>query len=216
MRYLRILSLKLSSSFRTTPQKFALTPSKPRKFPFLGFFQPEFLRHFSSPAQESKPNKPEKVSAIVEEISGLTLLEVADLTELLRKKLGVHEMPIVSVMMPGMGFSLRGMGTGASAKTAGGEVAQAAEQEEKTSFDLKLEAGFEPAAKIKIIKEVRSCTDLGLKEAKDLVEKAPTLLKKGVPKVEAEKIIEKMKELGRLFKASNPGEAQRGMKRSLL
>ena len=66
----------------------------------------------------------------------------------------------------------------------------------KTSFDLKLEGGFDAGAKIKIIKEVRACTDLGLKEAKDLVEKAPTLLKKGVTKDEAEKIIGKMKEIG--------------------
>ncbi|KAG6392804.1 hypothetical protein SASPL_147031 [Salvia splendens] len=65
-----------------------------------------------------------------------------------------------------------------------------------TSFDLKLEGGFDAGAKIKIIKEVRACTDLGLKEAKDLVEKAPTLLKKGVTKDEAEKIIGKMKEIG--------------------
>lgn len=66
---------------------------------------------------------------------------------------------------------------------------------EKTAFDLKLE-GFDAAAKIKVIKEVRACTDLGLKEAKDLVEKAPTLLKKGVAKEEAEKIVEKMKAIG--------------------
>jgi large subunit ribosomal protein L7/L12 len=62
-------------------------------------------------------------------------------------------------------------------------------------FDVKLE-GFDAAAKIKVIKEVRTFTDLGLKEAKDLVEKAPTLLKKGVTKDEAEKIMEKLKQIG--------------------
>jgi large subunit ribosomal protein L7/L12 len=60
---------------------------------------------------------------------------------------------------------------------------------------VKLE-GFDAAAKIKVIKEVRTFTDLGLKEAKDLVEKAPTLLKKGVTKDEAEKIMEKLKQIG--------------------
>ncbi|KAK9129783.1 hypothetical protein Sjap_010270 [Stephania japonica] len=131
----------------------------------------------------------DRVSAIVDEISGLTLLEVADLTELLRKRLDIEEMPIMAVMMPGMGVGGRGGGRGSGGK---GEVKKA---EEKTAFDLKLE-GFEAAAKIKIIKEVRSFTDLGLKEAKDLVEKAPVVLKKGVAKEEAERIIEKMKEVG--------------------
>lgn len=60
---------------------------------------------------------------------------------------------------------------------------------------MKLES-YEASAKIKIIKEVRSFTDLGLKEAKDLVEKAPSILKKGVSKEEGEQIIEKMKALG--------------------
>ena len=55
---------------------------------------------------------------------------------------------------------------------------------------------YEAASKIKIIKEVRSFTDLGLKEAKDLVEKTPSVLKKGVSKEEGEQIIEKMKALG--------------------
>eukprot|EP00262_Sarcandra_glabra_P020251 TRINITY_DN7979_c0_g1_i1.p1 TRINITY_DN7979_c0_g1~~TRINITY_DN7979_c0_g1_i1.p1 ORF type:complete len:236 (+),score=57.65 TRINITY_DN7979_c0_g1_i1:158-865(+) len=133
-----------------------------------------------------------RVSAIVDQISGLTLLEVAHLTEILREKLNVSEMPIMAVMTPGMGIGgirLAGKGTGAK----GGEEEK--KKEEKTAFDLKLES-FEAASKIKIIKEVRTFTDLGLKEAKELVEKAPALLKKGVSKEEAEKIVEKMKELG--------------------
>lgn len=60
---------------------------------------------------------------------------------------------------------------------------------------MKLES-FEAASKIKVIKEVRSFTDLGLKEAKDLVEKTPSVLKKGVSKEEGEQIIEKMKAIG--------------------
>jgi large subunit ribosomal protein L7/L12 len=88
-----------------------------------------------------------------------------------------------------MGAGMKGGGGGGAA------AAKAEEKVEKTVFDVKLE-GFDAAVKIKVIKEVRGFTDLGLKEAKDLVEKAPTLLKKGVTKDEAEKIIEKMKGVG--------------------
>ncbi|XP_009591265.1 uncharacterized protein LOC107761323 [Nicotiana tabacum] len=150
-----------------------------------------YSSNFTTSAQESKPAPPERVSAIVDEISGLTLLEVSDLGEVLRKKMGIEEMPVMAMMMPGMGFSAGGM------KGKGGAAAGKAEEKaEKTVFELKLEGGFDAGAKIKIIKEVRSFTDLGLKEAKDLVEKAPTVLKKGVTKEEAEKIMEKMKGVG--------------------
>ncbi|GAV72210.1 Ribosomal_L12 domain-containing protein [Cephalotus follicularis] len=176
---------------------------------YLRLIVPHFLRfHKSIPKNINYPNliikrscassKPahpsENVESIVEEISGLTLLEVSDLTEVLRKKLDINEMPIMAVMMPGMGFS--GVKGGARGGGGGAAASKGEEKVEKTAFDLKLE-GFEAAAKIKVIKEVRSFTDLGLKEAKDLVEKAPpTLLKKGVTKEEAEKIIQKMKEIG--------------------
>lgn len=66
---------------------------------------------------------------------------------------------------------------------------------EKTAFDVKLEK-FDAAAKIKVIKEVRAFTNLGLKEAKDLVEKVPIVLKQGVTKEEANEIIEKIKGAG--------------------
>ncbi|CAN1344363.1 50S ribosomal protein L7/L12 [Linum perenne] len=89
-------------------------------------------------------------------------------------------MPVMAMMMPG-----------GAAAAAG----KAEEKVEKTAFDLKLEA-YDAASKIKVIKEVRAFTDLGLKEAKELVEKAPTLLKKGVTKEEAEKIIAKLKDVG--------------------
>lgn len=158
---------------------------------FYSFTKPLISSNFTTSAQESKPAPSERVSAIVDEISGLTLLEVSDLGEVLRKKMGIEEMPVMAMMMPGMGFSaggMKGKGAGAAGKTE--------EKAEKTVFDLKLEGGFDAGAKIKIIKEVRSFTDLGLKEAKDLVEKAPASLKKGVTKEEAEKIIEKMKAVG--------------------
>ena len=78
--------------------------------------------------------------------------------------------------------------------SASGDLKTAAAAE-KTAFDIKLEK-FDAAAKIKVIKEVRTFTDLGLKEAKDLVEKVPVVLKKGLTKEEAGPIIEKLKALG--------------------
>ncbi|KAG6394581.1 hypothetical protein SASPL_145170 [Salvia splendens] len=122
------------------------------------------IRRFSDTAQLSKPSQPQRVDEIVDELSALTLLEISDLAEVLRQKLEIDEMPMMAVMMPVMGF-----GPGISG-------AKEEEKKVKTSFDLKLEGGFDAGAKIKIIKEVRACTDLGLKEAKDLVEKVPTLL----------------------------------------
>ena len=68
-------------------------------------------------------------------------------------------------------------------------------KEEKTAFDVKL-ASFDAKGKIKIIKEVRSITGLGLKEAKELVEAVPSVLKKDVKKEDAEAIVEKIKEIG--------------------
>ncbi|XP_074575344.1 uncharacterized protein LOC141831836 [Curcuma longa] len=138
----------------------------------------------------SAPHQPtERVSAIVDEISRLSLLEVADLTEALRVRLGVQQMPVMAILNPGMG------GPAAAFPGAGAAAVPEEKKEEKTAFDLKLES-FDAASKIKIIKEVRTFTDLGLKEAKELVEKAPTVLKTGLPKEDAEKIAEKLKEIG--------------------
>ncbi|KAL6583450.1 hypothetical protein OROMI_005528 [Orobanche minor] len=185
-QYCRLLSQTLTRINR------AIKPS-----PQIGtrLRNPNLVRCFCAPAQETDPAPSERVSGIVDEISSLTLLEISYLTEELRKQvgMGVEEMPMMTFMMPGMGFSPRAKGRGGG---GGGGSAEEEEKKEKTAFDLKLEGGFDASAKIKIIKEVRACTDLGLKEAKDLVEKAPTLLKKGVTKDEAEKIIQKMKEIG--------------------
>jgi len=137
---------------------------------------------------EARTPPSEKIQRLAEEISTLTLLEVSDLTTLLKKKLGLPTgmgmMPMG--MMPGMGM----VGGG-----AGGAAVEEEKKVEKTSFDVKLEK-FDAASKIKIIKEVRTFTALGLKEAKELVEKAPIVLKSGVSKEEAEQIIEKLKTVG--------------------
>ncbi|XP_010531059.1 PREDICTED: uncharacterized protein LOC104807473 [Tarenaya hassleriana] len=176
MRNLRIVSSRLSRVFQSTNSN----PSSAR-------FASIQSRKFSSPVPPS-----ERVSKIVDELSSLTLLETMDLTEVLRQKLDVGEMPVMAMMMPGMAFPGAGAGKGVAGAGAKG---QEKKEEAKTVFDVKLEA-FDAASKIKVIKEVRAVTDLGLKEAKDLVEKAPTLLKKGVAKDEAEKIIEKLKAVG--------------------
>ncbi len=143
---------------------------------------------------EARTPPSEKIHRLVDEISTLTLLEVSDLTTLLKKRLGL---PAGMGMMPmGMGGMMPGMGMpGAAGGAAAGAPVAEEKKPEKTSFDVKLEK-FEAASKIKIIKEVRAFTALGLKEAKELVEKAPTLLKQGVGKEEAEQIIEKLKAIG--------------------
>ncbi|EXC24880.1 54S ribosomal protein L12 [Morus notabilis] len=184
MRYLRLITPHFSRIPKTLPQN-------PRPLP------PSHGFHINANYATASLEKPqsERASAIADEISGLTLLEVGDLTEVLREKLDVKEMPTMVVMMPGMGIGdLRGV-VGRGGGGAGAGAAKADEKAEKTAFDVKLE-GFDAAAKIKVIKEVRSFTDLGLKEAKELVDKAPTLLKKGVTKEEAEVIIAKMKSVG--------------------
>ncbi len=115
--------------------------------------------------------------AIVEQLSGLTVLEVADLVKQLEEKWGVSAAAPVAVAAP----------------AAGG--AAAAPVEEKTSFDVILkEAG---ANKIAVIKEVRAAVaGLGLAEAKALVEGAPKALKEGVTKEEAEDIKKKVEAAG--------------------
>ncbi|CAN4120080.1 unnamed protein product [Withania somnifera] len=130
----------------------------------------------------------DRVWRLVDEVSGLTLVDVAELSSIIMKRLGMTERPTVGVMKAGA--------AGLAAAMKGPEAAAKEEKkEEKTVFELKLES-YESAQKIKIIKEVRSYTDLGLKEAKDLVEKTPAIFKKGVSKEEAERIIDKMKAVG--------------------
>jgi|TARA_Y200000002_G_scaffold185824_1_gene153427 large subunit ribosomal protein L7/L12 len=105
------------------------------------------------------------LNKIVEDLSSLTVLEAAELSKLLEEKWGVSAAAPVAV---------------AAAPAAGGD----APAEEKTEFDVELaEAG---SNKIAVIKEVRTITGLGLKEAKDLVEGAPKPLKQGVKKEDAE------------------------------
>ena len=113
----------------------------------------------------------EKTMQILEEIKGLTILELADLVKALEEEFGVSAAPVAVA--------------GAVAADAG-----AAAAEEKTEFDVVLTSAGD--SKLGVIKVVREITGLGLKEAKDLVEGAPKTLKEGVSKDEAEKIKEQL------------------------
>lgn len=116
---------------------------------------------------------------IVDDLSSLTVLEAAELSKMLEEKWGVSAAaPVAVAAAPG-------------AAAAGGDAAAA---EEKDSFDVVLAAAGEK--KINVIKEVRTITGLGLKEAKDLVEGAPNPVKEGASKDEAEEIKKKLEEAG--------------------
>ncbi|KAK9697374.1 hypothetical protein RND81_08G033800 [Saponaria officinalis] len=131
----------------------------------------------------------DRVFRLVDEVSSLTLKEASELASILMKKMGMTEAPVIGVLKAGaaVGLGQAGVNVGADA--------QEEKKPEKTVFELKLEA-FESSSKIKVIKEIRAFTDLGLKEAKALVEKAPAVFKTGVSKEEAAQIIEKMKAVG--------------------
>jgi large subunit ribosomal protein L7/L12 len=111
----------------------------------------------------------DKITGILDQIGGLTVLELVDLNKAIEEKFGVTA--AAPVMMAG------------PVAAGGGE---AAAKEEKTTFDVILSTSGDK--KIQVIKEVRAITNLGLKEAKDLVDKAPQPVKTGVSKEEAEKI----------------------------
>ena len=113
---------------------------------------------------------------IVDELSSLTVLEAAELAKLLEEKWGVSAAAPVAMM------------------AAGGAAPGAAPAEEKTEFTVVLASAG--AQKINVIKEVRAITNLGLKEAKDLVEGAPKPVKEGVTKDEAEKIKKQLEDAG--------------------
>ncbi len=113
---------------------------------------------------------------LIEEISSMTVLEMAELVKALEEKFGVSAAAPVAVA------------------AAGGAAAPAAAAEEKTEFNVVLaNAG---ASKINVIKVVRELTGLGLKEAKDLVDGAPKTVKENVSKAEAEEMKKKLAEAG--------------------
>ena len=118
------------------------------------------------------------LNKIIEDLSSLTVVEAAELSKQLEEKWGVSAAAAVAVAAPG-----------AAASDAGGDAAA-----EKSEFDVILTAAGDK--KINVIKEVRTITGLGLKEAKDLVEAAPKPVKEGASKDEAEEIKKKLEEAG--------------------
>ncbi len=116
----------------------------------------------------------EKITALVEEIKTMSVLEVAELVKALEEEFGVSAAAPVAVV------------------AAGGADAPAAA--EKTEFDVELTSAGD--SKINVIKAVREITGLGLKEAKELVDGAPKMVKTGVSKDEAESIKAKLEEVG--------------------
>ncbi len=115
----------------------------------------------------------EKVTALVEEVKGLTVLELSELVHTLEDVFGV---------------------SAAAAAVAGPAVAAAPAEEEKTEFDVVLkEIG---SNKIAVIKVVRAVTGLGLKEAKEIVDNVPKTLKEAISKEDAEKLVADLKEAG--------------------
>ncbi len=115
----------------------------------------------------------EKITAMIEEIKALTVLELSELVKAIEEEFNVSAAAPVAVV---------------------GAVAGAAAAEEKTEFDVELtEAGAE---KVKVIKVVREVTGLGLKEAKDMVDGAPKVIKEAASKDAAEEIKAKLEEVG--------------------
>lgn len=114
----------------------------------------------------------EKITAMIEEVKTLTVLELAELVHALEDEFGVS----------------------AAAAAVAAPAAGAAAEEEKTEFDVVLKSAG--ANKIAVIKVVRAATGLGLKEAKELVDGAPKNLKEGISKDDAEKLAAELKEAG--------------------
>ncbi len=116
---------------------------------------------------------PAKFKALVDQVEALSVIELNELVKTLEAKFGVSAQAVVM---------------------AGGAGAGAPAAEEKDSFDIHLTSGG--AQKVAVIKAVKDVLSLGLKEAKDLVDSAPALLKPGVKKAEAEEIKKKIEEAG--------------------
>ncbi len=131
----------------------------------------------ASSADEKKDIEvPEKFKKLVDEIEKMSVLDLADLVKVLEDKFGVSSAAPMMV---------------AGGAPAGGEAEAA---EEKTSFDVEItEAG---GSKINVIKAVRELTEMGLKDAKDLVDAAPKVIKEGVSKEDAEAAKKKLEEAG--------------------
>ncbi len=126
-------------------------------------------------AEKTKAEVPKKFAKLVKEVEEMSVLDLSELVKVLEDKFGVSAAAPVAVAAAG-----------------GGEVAE--EVEEKSSYNIELTAAGDQ--KIAVIKAVRAITELGLKDAKDLVDKAPTMVKENVPTEEAEEIKKQIEAAG--------------------
>lgn len=171
----KVARLLQSRSFQ--PDFVPRDPSaKPKKYKYPAFYDPYGPR----------PPPSDKIIQLAERIAALPTEERVQIGPTLRERLKHPKMQPISV---------EGMDLGPQGGASAGSTKAEEKKVEKTAFDVKLEK-FDASAKIKVIKEVRTFTSLGLKEAKDLVEKVPVLIKQGVTKEEANDIIEKIKAAG--------------------
>lgn len=150
--------------------------SKPVRYKYPAFYDPYGPR----------PPPSDKIIQLADRIAALSPEERNLIGPTLTERL--RHPKIQPVLVEGMDLGPQGGSGAGSSKAEEKKV-------EKTAFDVKLEK-FDAAAKIKVIKEVRAFTNLGLKEAKDLVEKVPVLIKQGITREEANDIIEKIKAVG--------------------
>ena len=127
-------------------------------------------------SEETKKEVPAKFKTVVEEIEKLSMVDMVELVKVLEERFGVSA--VAPVMMAGA--------------AAGGSEGAAAE--EKTSFSVELKSAG--AQKIQIIKAIRELTGLGLKEAKDIADGAPKIVKENIAKAEAEEMKKKLEEAG--------------------
>jgi large subunit ribosomal protein L7/L12 len=136
--------------------------------------------HSSTSLNDASP----RVDQVFDKILQLDFVEVHLLTELVNEKLGIK--PLTAAQRAAMEGGVGGNGGGS---------APATEEEEKTAFDLKL-TGFDAKSKIKVIKEIRAITGLGLKEAKEMVEGAPKTVKTDIKMEECEELKAKLEAVG--------------------
>jgi large subunit ribosomal protein L7/L12 len=145
----------------------------------------------------NKPNvfdvNEEKVKKLTTEILSLNLMEIVLLVNIMEKQLGLGD--VRSMVQAGAAGGGAQAAAGAGGKKGADKKDAAPAAPEKTIFELKLES-FEAGDKIKVIKQVREITGLGLKEAKDLVEGAPKVLMKEVTKEQGDQLVEKLKAAG--------------------
>jgi len=138
------------------------------------------------PVDGGVPVTPE-LAELADDVLKMNLMEVRELTKRIAEHFGMDDDVI--------GGGLSGGGGGGGGSGGAGEEEAAAEEEERTHFDLKL-ISFDPKAKIKVIKEVRAVANLGLKEAKVMVEGAPKIILKEIKKDEIDAIKEKLEAIG--------------------